>query len=66
MATTRTQHVVFGFVTGEVSPRFEGRCDVEKMATACRTLQNFKIGAFGQAKRRQGLRFIAYTKQSEP
>lgn len=66
MAEAHTSKVVFGFITGEVGPKFEGRFDVEKMATACRSVVNMKIGTFGQADRRKGFRFVAYTKQSEP
>lgn len=54
-----TNHVCFGFTTGEVAPIYGARVDVEKLSTACRSIQNITLQAFGGAERRPGLQFIA-------
>jgi hypothetical protein len=66
MGSTRTDNVVFGFTTGEVSKEYAGRADIGKLAQAARTIQNMRIGEFGYVEKRPGFRFIAHDKASEP
>ena len=47
------------FNAGELSPRLESRPDLEKYASACRTLENFVIMPYGGVNRRPGFQHIA-------
>jgi hypothetical protein len=47
------------FNSGELSPRLESRPDLEKYASACRTLENFVIMPYGGVNRRPGFEYIA-------
>ena len=46
------------FNAGELSPRLESRPDLEKYASACRTLENFVIMPYGGVNRRPGFQHI--------
>lgn len=61
-----SDRVCFAFATGEVSPTVAARADVEKLSTACRSLQNMTLGVYGYAERRPGLQFVAFTRASDP
>ncbi len=51
------------FNSGELSPRLESRPDLEKYASACRTLENFVIMPYGGVNRRPGFQHIATSGQ---
>ena len=53
-----------GFQTGEVSPRLDGRTDLQKYFSACSKLENFMIHPTGGATRRPGTRHVAEVKNS--
>ncbi len=46
------------FNTGEMSPYLEGRTDVAKYYSGCRTLENFTVLSYGGAERRPGTKYI--------
>ena len=52
------------FTGGEFSPRLEGRNDLSKYTSACKTLENFVIYPHGSAARRSGTQFVAEVKDS--
>jgi len=54
--------VVNSFNAGEFSPLLEGRFDLQKYGSACRTLENFLIQPYGGVTKRPGTRFVAATK----
>ncbi len=56
MATSRPS--VLAFNAGELSPRLEGRVDLEKYKHGCRTLENFIPQVQGPAAKRTGTRFV--------
>ena len=66
MSAQTTEKIVFGFLTGEVAPKFAARSDVDKLNQAARKIENMTLGPFGYAERRTGFQFIAYTKDSYP
>ena len=47
------------FTGGELSPRLDGRNDLSKYASGCKTLENFIIYPHGSAARRSGTTFVA-------
>jgi hypothetical protein len=47
------------FTGGEVSPRLDGRNDLTKYSSSCKTLENFIIYPHGAAARRSGTTFVA-------
>jgi hypothetical protein len=47
------------FTGGELSPRLDGRNDLTKYSTGCKTLENFIIYPHGAAARRSGTTFVA-------
>jgi hypothetical protein len=53
-----------GFQSGEVSPRLDGRTDLQKYFSACSTLENFLVHPTGGATRRPGTRHVAEVKAS--
>ena len=53
-----------GFQSGEVSPRLDGRTDLQKYFSACSTLENFMVHPTGGATRRPGTRHVAEVKTS--
>jgi hypothetical protein len=52
------------FNAGELSPRLEGRVDLEKYSSGCRTLENFLPLVQGGAMKRSGFRFVKEVKDS--
>jgi len=52
------------FTGGEFSPRLDGRNDLSKYTSACKTLENFVIYPHGSAARRSGTDFVAEVKDS--
>jgi len=52
------------FTGGELSPRLDGRNDLAKYASGCKTLQNMIVYPHGSAARRPGTNFVAEVKTS--
>jgi len=52
------------FTGGELSPRLDGRNDLNKYSSGCKTLENMIIYPHGSAARRSGSRFVAEVKSS--
>ena len=52
------------FTGGEFSPRLDGRNDLSKYTSACKTLENFVIYPHGSAARRSGTQFVSEVKDS--
>jgi hypothetical protein len=47
------------FTGGELSPRLDGRNDLTKYSSGCKTLENFIVYPHGAAARRSGTTFVA-------
>lgn len=60
----RQTPLLASFNSGELSPMLEGRADVEKYASGCKTLENYLPTIQGPAIRRGGTRFAAEVKDS--
>ncbi len=54
--------IINAFNSGELSPQLEGRTDLSKYYSGCRTLENFLVFSYGGATRRPGTKYIAATK----
>jgi hypothetical protein len=52
------------FTGGELSPRLDGRNDLAKYASGCKTLQNMIVYPHGSAARRSGTSFVAEVENS--
>ena len=52
------------FTGGEFSPRLDGRNDLAKYSSSCKTLENFVIYPHGSAARRSGTQFVSEVKDS--
>lgn len=52
------------FTGGELSPRLDGRNDLAKYSSGCKTLQNMVVYPHGSAARRPGTSFVAEVKTS--
>ncbi len=52
------------FTGGELSPRLDGRNDLNKYASGCKTLENMIVYPHGSAARRSGTQFTAEVKDS--
>ena len=52
------------FTGGELSPRLDGRNDLQKYPTGCKTLENMIIFPHGSAARRSGTQYVAEVKDS--
>ena len=52
------------FTAGELSPRLDGRNDLAKYSSGCKTLQNMVIYPHGSAARRPGTTFVREVKDS--
>jgi len=52
------------FTGGELSPRLDGRNDLAKYSTGCKTLQNMIVYPHGSAARRSGTQYVAEVKDS--
>ena len=60
----RSTFAFTNFTAGELSPRLDGRTDLQKYFQGCKTLQNMVVHPHGGATRRPGTKFIAETKSS--
>jgi len=60
----RTTLALTSFVSGEFSPKMDGRTDFEKYSSVAKTLENFLVHPQGAATRRVGTQFIAEVKSS--
>jgi hypothetical protein len=60
----RTTLALTSFVSGEFSPKMDGRSDFDKYSSGTKTLENFLIHPQGAATRRVGTQFIAEVKDS--
>lgn len=52
------------FTGGELSPRLDGRNDLTKYNSGCKTLENMIVYPHGSASRRSGTQFVAEVKDS--
>jgi len=52
------------FTGGELSPRLDGRNDLAKYSSGCKTLQNMIVYPHGSASRRPGTNFVAEVENS--
>ena len=52
------------FTGGELSPRLDGRNDLAKYSTGCKTLENMIVYPHGSAARRSGTQFVSEVKDS--
>lgn len=55
---------LISFNAGELSPLIEGRFDLSKYSSGCRTLENMRPMKFGSATRRPGTEYIADAKNA--
>ena len=60
----RTTLALTSFVSGEFSPKMDGRTDFDKYSSGAKTLENFLVHPQGAATRRVGAQFIAEVKSS--
>jgi len=58
----RSTFAFTNFTGGELSPRLDGRVDLQKYFQGCKTLENMVIHPHGGATRRPGTKYIASTK----
>jgi hypothetical protein len=52
------------FTGGELSPRLDGRNDLSKYSSSCKTLENMVVYPHGSAARRSGTQFVSEVKDS--
>ena len=57
--------IINAFNAGVLSPQLQGRTDLAKYYSGCRTLENFLIFSYGGATRRPGTKYIAAAKNSD-
>lgn len=57
--------VINSFSSGELSPLLEGRTDVKRYYSGCRTLENFVVLAQGGVTKRPGTYYIADAKDAD-
>ena len=60
----RTTLALTSFVSGEFSPKMDGRTDFDKYNSGAKTLENFLVHPQGAATRRVGTQFISEVKSS--
>lgn len=60
----RSTFAFTNFTAGELSPRLDGRIDLQKYFQGCKTLENMVVHPHGGATRRPGTRHIAETKSN--
>ena len=60
----RSAPIFTNFTAGELSPRLEGRVDLQKYPNGCQTLENMIVQKHGPASRRGGFYFSAEVKDS--
>ena len=58
----KASYAFTNFTAGELSPRLDGRTDVNKYFNGCSRLENFVIHPHGGASRRPGTKYIASVK----
>lgn len=66
MSTARTRFVKTSFQSGLISHKAYWRSDGEAFHSACRELENFRVGNFGEIERRNGVRFVRAEDYSSP
>jgi len=54
--------IITNFTAGELSPLLDGRVDINKYYSGCKTLENFIILPYGGIKRRPGTYYVGSTK----
>lgn len=54
--------ILNAFNSGELSPLLDGRTDVQKYYSGCKTLENFLVLSYGGVERRPGTKYIASVK----
>ena len=62
---SKASPILSSFNAGELSPALDGRVDLGKYATGCKTMENFIPLIQGPALRRSGTRFVEEVKYSE-
>ena len=60
----RSTFAFSNFTGGELSPRLDGRTDLQKYYQGCKTLENMVVHPHGGATRRPGTQFISEVKTS--
>ena len=60
----RSAPIFTNFTAGELSPRLEGRVDLQKYPNGCKTLHNMIVQKHGPASRRGGFHFASEVKNS--
>ena len=55
---------ITNFTGGELSPRLDGRNDLSKYNSGCKTLENMIVYPHGSAARRPGSQFVSEVKDS--
>jgi len=60
----RAAHAFSNFTAGELSPRLDGRTDLQKYFNGCKTLENMVVHPHGSVARRPGTKFISEIKTS--
>ena len=50
---------ITAFNAGELSPWLDGRADLDKYRSGCRTCENFLLSPYGGVRRRPGTKWIA-------
>ena len=64
MPTTR--NALISFNAGEWTPKLDARVDLEKYRFACRKLENVLVEQYGMANRREGMQYVAVSKDIGP
>ena len=60
----RSAPIQTNFTAGELSPRLEGRVDINKYANGCKSIENMIVQKHGPVTRRGGLYFASEVKDS--
>ena len=60
----RAAHAFSNFTAGELSPRLDGRTDLQKYFNGCKTLENMVVHPHGSVARRPGTKYISEIKTS--
>ena len=60
----RASHIQTNFTAGELSPRLDGRVDLQKYQNGARLLENMIVLPHGGITRRPGFRFVAETRDA--
>lgn len=62
MPAVKTGTVLVSFNSGLINPRLDTRADLQKAASSCRELKNFRVEVHGKVTRRAGTQYIAAAK----